>query len=352
MNSAQFRRGRPEINQLRSGVGKATKKKYVSESSSQKGFKQSHLPMLEASFLECLCMECRANYLIFKDLDRQGVDFFPKRMERKALDQNNERKSWVSPSQGRNEKPWLVSKRNVSSSPVLPASNREYPPSKKVNTGKAPMDQGNEVQKEQFTLVKGVLDWFLKKVKPELFQGYKDPSKFGNKMVKPPNTTAGQWVVIRDPKTKTPQMVPMLTRTQKRKLQRRYTSFQMEEYAAKENSNRGNKFNLRFNRLQKEDSEDSLQKEFTQSEKGTLESLAARMDNEMHESSPVSPHSLASYQSGLLEAMIVEQEEGGGTSSSPIETFSPMETSAMGSIDKVDIGEDESEQQSFEVRTI
>ncbi|KAH7834295.1 hypothetical protein Vadar_014649 [Vaccinium darrowii] len=160
----------------------------------------------------------KANYLIFKDLDKQGVDFFPKRMERKALDQNNERKPWVSPNQGRNEKPWLVSKRNVLSSPVPPTSKREYPPSKKVNIEKAPMNQGNEVQKEQFTLVKGVPDWFLKKIKPELFQGCKAPAKIGNKMFKPPNTTIGQWVVIRDPKTKTPQMVPMLTRTQKRKL--------------------------------------------------------------------------------------------------------------------------------------
>ncbi|KAH7839724.1 hypothetical protein Vadar_007900 [Vaccinium darrowii] len=108
MNSIQFGRGKPKVGQLRGNDGKTHRQDYATGSSSKKGFKQSHLPMLEACFLECLCMECRANYLIFKDLDRHGVDFFPKRMERKALDQNNERKPWISPSHGRNEKPWPV----------------------------------------------------------------------------------------------------------------------------------------------------------------------------------------------------------------------------------------------------
>ena len=80
----------------------------------------------------------------------------------------------------------------------------------------------------------------------------------------------------------------------------------MEEYASKENSNGGNKFNPRFNRLRREDSEEFLQRGFTQSEKETLKSLAARMDSEVPQNSPALPNSLASYQSGLLEAMIVE----------------------------------------------
>ena len=84
MNSVQYGKGRPNIGQFRNDGKKTHRQNYTSGSPSQKGFKQSHLLMLEASFLECLCMECRANYLIFKDLDRQGVDFFPKRMERKV----------------------------------------------------------------------------------------------------------------------------------------------------------------------------------------------------------------------------------------------------------------------------
>lgn len=56
------------------------------------------------------------------------------------------------------------------------------------------------------------------------------------------------------------------------------------------------------------------------------------MDNEVHENSPVYPNSLASYQSDLLEAMIIEQEEG---NASPVEAFSPMETSVMDSTENI-----------------
>ena len=68
MNFVQFGRERAKIGQLPSDVRRINKQKYAPESSSQKSFKQFHLPMLEASFLECLCMECKVNYLIFKDL--------------------------------------------------------------------------------------------------------------------------------------------------------------------------------------------------------------------------------------------------------------------------------------------
>ncbi|KAG5553324.1 hypothetical protein RHGRI_011256 [Rhododendron griersonianum] len=122
----------------------------------------------------------RANYLIFKDLDRQGANFPPKRMEQKALNQNNQGRPWMATNQSKEEKPRLASKRNTPTSPAPPTSKREYPPQKRVNTGKEAVTQGDqEVLQEQFTLVKGVPDWFLKKIKLELFQGYKDLSKAG-----------------------------------------------------------------------------------------------------------------------------------------------------------------------------
>ncbi|KAG5516064.1 hypothetical protein RHGRI_036946 [Rhododendron griersonianum] len=109
-------------------------------------------------------------------------------------------------------------------------------------------------------------------------QGYKDPTKSGTKTYKPPNSTPRQWVLIRDPKSKIPQMVPMLSRTQKMKLQRKYSLFQEE----------------------------------------TLKGVTSAMLEE--DLDPPSPNSLASYQSGLLEAMLVEQ---GGLEGS----YSPMELS-------------------------
>ncbi|KAG5524188.1 hypothetical protein RHGRI_030999 [Rhododendron griersonianum] len=160
----------------------------------------------------------RANYLTFKDLDRQGADFFPKRMEHKALNQNNQGRPWMATSQSKEVKPWLASKRNTPTSLAPPTLKREYPPQKRAHTGKEAVTQGSqEVPQEQFSLVKGVPDWFLRKIKLELFQRYKDLSKT-HKTYKPPNSPIGQWVLVRDQKTKVPQMVPILTRTQKRKL--------------------------------------------------------------------------------------------------------------------------------------
>ncbi|KAG5523810.1 hypothetical protein RHGRI_030712 [Rhododendron griersonianum] len=66
-----------------------------------------------------------------------------------------------------------------------------------------------------------------------------------------------------------------------------------------------------------------------------MEITAAMVDDE-RDQNLTSPNSLASYQSGLLEAMLVEQE-GGERSSSP------METSAIASKEEVK-GEEEQEQ--------
>ncbi|KAG5565900.1 hypothetical protein RHGRI_001724 [Rhododendron griersonianum] len=286
--------------------------------------------------------ECRANYLIFKDLDRQGADFFPKRMEQKALNQNNQGRSWMAVDQSKEEKPWLASKRNTSTSPAPPASKREYPPQKRVNIGKEIVTQGDqEVSQEQFSLVKGVPNWFLKKIKPELFQGYKDLSKTG-KTYKPPNSLVGQWVLVRDPKTKVPQMVLILTRTQKRKLQRRYTLFQMEEPPPKNKMWRETKPNPRCNKVRKEDSEDLVQKNYQHLEEKTLMEITAATDDDEGDRNLASPNSLASYQSGLLEAMLVEQECRERSSS-------PMETSAIAGSEAEVKGEGEQEQSCKEM---
>ncbi|KAG5544211.1 hypothetical protein RHGRI_016832 [Rhododendron griersonianum] len=219
-----------------------------------------------------------ANYLVFKDLDRKRKD--------------------------------------VPSSPVLSVQRREIPPLKKANIGQTSKPH-EETKQEEFTLVKGVPDWFLKQVKPDLFQGYKNSTRSGNKTFKPPSSNSRNWVLIRDPKSKKPQMVSLLSKTQKMKLQRKYSLFQSGESSTGEESGRGARPNPRFNRAQR-DSEEEFRIQFREEE--TLKKVAFTMLEE--DLDPPSPNSLDSYQSGLLEAMLVEQ--GGIEGSS-----SPMEVSTQ-----------------------
>ncbi|KAG5544153.1 hypothetical protein RHGRI_016784 [Rhododendron griersonianum] len=219
-----------------------------------------------------------ANYLVFKDLDRKG--------------------------------------RDVPSSPFLSVQRREIPPLKKANIGQTSKPH-EETKQEEFTLVKGVPDWFLKQVKPDLFQGYKNSTRSGNKTFKPPSSNSRNWVLISDPKSKKPQMVSLLSKTQKMKLQRKYLLFQSGESSTGEESGRGASPNPRFNRAQR-DSEEEFRIQFREEE--TLKKVAFTMLEE--DLDPPSPNSLASYQSGLLEAMLVEQ--GGIEGSS-----SPMEVSTQ-----------------------
>ncbi|KAG5535939.1 hypothetical protein RHGRI_023651 [Rhododendron griersonianum] len=198
-------------------------------------------------------------------------------------------------------KSWLASKRDVPSSPVPLVQRREIPPLKKANVGQT-SEPHEETKQEEFTLVKGVPDWFLKQVKPDLFQGYKNSTRSGNKTFKPPSSNSGNWVLIRDPKSKIPQMVLLLSRTQKRMLQRKYTLFQSGESSTGEESERGARPNPRFNRAQKDPEEDFRIQFFREEE--TLKKIASAMLEEDFD--PPSPNSLASYQSGLLKAMLVE----------------------------------------------
>ncbi|KAI8524932.1 hypothetical protein RHMOL_Rhmol13G0188100 [Rhododendron molle] len=209
MNSVQYGRGKPYVGHPRNmGIRQNHYRQTSTGFPSQKFSGNNHLPVLEASFLECLCVGCRANYLVFKDLDRNGVSFFPKEVGMKRITPTQ-----LKPSEN---KSWFTSKRDTPSSPVLFIQRREMPLLKKANTGQT-SEPHEDTKHEEFTLVKGVPDWFLKQVKPDLFQGYENSTRSGNKTFKSPSSNSGNWVLIRDPKS-IPQMVPLLLRTHKRKL--------------------------------------------------------------------------------------------------------------------------------------
>ncbi|KAG5553372.1 hypothetical protein RHGRI_011298 [Rhododendron griersonianum] len=100
---------------------------------------------------------------------------------------------------------------------------------------------------------------------------------------------------------------------------------------------RETKPNPRFNRVRNEESEDLVQKGYQHLEEKTLMEITAAMDDDESDQNLVSPNSLASYQSGLLEAMLVEQECKEGSSS-------PMDISAIASNEAEVKGEEEQEQ--------
>ncbi|KAG5565476.1 hypothetical protein RHGRI_001384 [Rhododendron griersonianum] len=115
------------------------------------------------------------------------------------------------------------------------------------------------------------------------------------------------------------------------------TLFQVEELPPKEKIWRETKPNPRFNRVQKEESEDLVQKGYQHLEEKTLMEITAAMDDDEGDQNLAYPNSLASYQSGLLEAMLVEQECKEGSSST-------METSAIASNEAEVKGGEEQEQ--------
>ncbi|KAI8550591.1 hypothetical protein RHMOL_Rhmol06G0119200 [Rhododendron molle] len=101
------------------------------------------------------------------------------------------------------------------------------------------------------------------------------------------------------------------------KLQRKYSLFQPRESSTGEESGRGARPNPRFNRAQR-DPENEFRIQF-RGEKTLKEVSFVMLEEDLD---PLSPNSLASYQSGLLKAMLVEQ--GGIEGSS-----SPMEVSTQ-----------------------
>ncbi|XP_028054285.1 uncharacterized protein LOC114258513 [Camellia sinensis] len=70
--------------------------------------------------------------------------------------------------------------------------------------------------------VPGVPDWFVMQNKPREVLAYGDVVNQG-RMIKPPMVAPNNWVLLKHPKTREPDMVPVISRSQRRKIQRRYT---------------------------------------------------------------------------------------------------------------------------------
>lgn len=75
--------------------------------------------------------------------------------------------------------------------------------------------------------VPGVPDWFVMQNKPKEVPIQKGVGNQG-RMVKPPLAAPNNWVLLKHPKTKEPDMVPVISRSQRRKIQRRYTQYQKD----------------------------------------------------------------------------------------------------------------------------
>ncbi|KAG5553384.1 hypothetical protein RHGRI_011310 [Rhododendron griersonianum] len=111
----------------------------------------------------------------------------------------------------------------------------------------------------------------------------------------------------------------------------------MEELPPKEKMWREAKLNPRFTIIQEEEFDDPIRKNYQHSEEKTLMEITTATDDDEGDQNLASPNSLASYQSGLLEAMLVEQECREGSSSL-------METFAIAGNEAEVKGEEEQEQ--------
>ncbi|KAI8559437.1 hypothetical protein RHMOL_Rhmol04G0173800 [Rhododendron molle] len=118
----------------------------------------------------------------------------------------------------------------------------------------------------------------------------------------------------------------------------------MEELPPKGKMWREAKPNSRFNRVRREESKDLVQKGYQHSEEKTLMEITVAMDDDESDHNLASPNSLASYQSGLLEAILVEQEYRDGSSS-------PMETSVIAG-NEAEVKNEEEQEQSCKEKVI
>lgn len=48
------------------------------------------------------------------------------------------------------------------------------------------------------------------------------------RMIKPPLVAPNNWVLLKNPKPREPDVVPIISRSQRRKIQRRYTQYQKD----------------------------------------------------------------------------------------------------------------------------
>ena len=315
-----------------------------SRTSPEKG---PHFPTLEASFLEALCINCRINYMKFRDFDKQGKKWFPHTDKGGTVFSKGEESGSASGS-GKDKQPWGSSKRNASASPVPVVSKKEFHPMKKPNVGEHEMvqEENEEDKPERYGLVKGVPEWFIKRIKPELFQEYRS-LKTGHKTYKPSNAPVGQWVVVRDPKTRMPKMQPVLSKSQIRKIQRKYTLYRAGAFKEGRPLAKFNWPNPRFNRRNREDDETTHWKHEEQCAHKVLSKVAKALDADDGDESLVSPRSLASYQDDLLEVMMADQKKE--------EDGSPMDVSNAGNSEQGDADDErsrETPEESFERKMV
>ncbi|KAF5933197.1 hypothetical protein HYC85_029368 [Camellia sinensis] len=73
----------------------------------------------------------------------------------------------------------------------------------------------------------GVPDWFVMQNKPREVPTQRNVGNQG-RMVKPPLVVPNNWVLLKHPRTKEPDMVPVISRSQRRKIQCRYTQYQQD----------------------------------------------------------------------------------------------------------------------------
>ncbi|GMP26124.1 hypothetical protein CsSME_00002702 [Camellia sinensis var. sinensis] len=78
------------------------------------------------------------------------------------------------------------------------------------------------------SFVPGIPDWFVMQNKPREMSTQRNAVGNQNRMVKPSLVAPNNWVLLKHLKTKEPNMVPVISRSQRRKIQQRYTQYQKD----------------------------------------------------------------------------------------------------------------------------
>lgn len=76
--------------------------------------------------------------------------------------------------------------------------------------------------------VLGVLDWFVMQNKRKEMPTQRKLLRDQGIMIKPLLVGPNNWVLLKKPKTREPNVVPIISRSQRRKIQRRYTKYQRD----------------------------------------------------------------------------------------------------------------------------
>ncbi|XP_028105256.1 uncharacterized protein LOC114304287 [Camellia sinensis] len=89
------------------------------------------------------------------------------------------------------------------------------------------VEKGSSASESASSWVPGVPDWFVMQNKPRELPVRGDVVNLG-RMIRPPMVAPNNWVLLKHPKTREPDMVPVISRSQRRKIQRRYTQYQKD----------------------------------------------------------------------------------------------------------------------------